>query len=369
MKVFIVASWYPTPKNPLIVPFITEQAAALSDYGCDVTVLSAELVSLRSGEKAGLNKRIENGVEIYQFILPIYRLGSMEFSASLTTFLVKKLFDKAVRDKGVPDIVHIHSFRFAGYGAVQKAREYKVPCVLTEHYSAIESNTLTQTEKKYLALTKPDKTVAVSVPLAEKLQTYGIDSAVIPNFVDTDLFEYEPIPHEKFTFVTCCWLSKRKAIDVLIKAFAEVADCCLNIIGGGPELENLKNLTEELGLSQRVCFIPETSHEMLGERLNECDCFVLPSRAETFGVVYIEAMACGLPVIATRCGGPEHIVDDSNGILVDIDDIDGIVKAMQMIKDGAISYDRRQIRQNCVEKYGKTNIVEKLISVYNNMIG
>lgn len=368
MNIFIVASWYPTPKKPYAVPFITEQARALHDRGCNVTVLSVELVSLKSGEKAGLNKRTEHGVEIYQIILPVYRFGSMELSATLTTYLVKKLFDMAVKNKGIPDIVHIHSFRFAGYAAVEKAHEFKVPCVLTEHYSSIESGALTQTEKKYLELTKPDKTIAVSASLADRLKTFGIDSIVIPNLVDTDMFEYDPIQHNKFTFVTCCRLSKRKAIDILIKAFALVEDSYLNIIGDGPELANLKNLAEELGLSERVCFISETGHEMLGKKLNECDCFVLPSRAETFGVVYIEAMACGLPVIATRCGGPEEFVNEANGIIVDIDDVDGLAKAMDAIQTGKVKFDPCQIRQKCNEKYSKNNIVEKLILVYNNMI-
>lgn len=368
MKIFIVASWYPTPKNSLIVPFITEQAAALAEYGNEVTVISAELVSLGSGEKPGLSKRTENGVEIYQFILPVYRFGSMEFSASLTTYIIKRLFDRAVKEKGKPDIVHVHSFRFAGFAACEKAREYKTPCVLTEHYSAIESGKLTQTEKKYLAVTKPDLTVAVSAPLAEKLKKFGINSIVIPNFVDTDVFKYEPSEHKKFTFVTCCRLSKRKAIDVLIKAFASLENCRLNIIGGGPELENLKALAQSLGLSERINFTPELSHKELGKKLNECDCFVLPSRAETFGVVYIEAMACGLPVIATRCGGPEYIVTDDNGILVDVDDVQAVAAAMNTVKNGERIFDSRKIRRNCAENYSKTSVVERLISVYNNMI-
>ena len=107
----------------------------------------------------------------------------------------------------------------------------------------------------------------------------------------------------------------------LLHAFAALhGEPRLIIFGDGPESGALRALCAELGLYSRVSFRGHCPREELAEAYAAADCFVLASRSETFGVAYIEAMAAGLPVIATRCGGPEDFVTEENGILIPVDD-------------------------------------------------
>ena len=102
--------------------------------------------------------------------------------------------------------------------------------------------------------------------------------------------------------------------------------------------------------------------------MSESDCFVLASRRETFGVAYIEAMAMGLPVIATKCGGPEDFVTNENGILVPVDDIDKLKEALIKMHQNIDLYDREKISSSTRESFAPSTIAKHLIEVYKNVI-
>ena len=102
--------------------------------------------------------------------------------------------------------------------------------------------------------------------------------------------------------------------------------------------------------------------------MNNCDTFVLASRYETFGVVYIEALACGKPVIATKCGGPNSIVNENNGYLVNIDDIEALSNSMKLMFQNIENYDARLIRKECEKKYNPQVIASELEEIYLNLL-
>ena len=102
--------------------------------------------------------------------------------------------------------------------------------------------------------------------------------------------------------------------------------------------------------------------------MNESKCFVLPSKYETFGVVYLEAMACGLPVIATRCGGPESFVDETNGILIPVDDEPALVSAFKYMLENADKYDQERIACATVERFSPNAVVRMIIKEYEKVL-
>ena len=102
--------------------------------------------------------------------------------------------------------------------------------------------------------------------------------------------------------------------------------------------------------------------------MNKCHAFVLPSRYETFGVVYIEALASGKPVIGTFNGGAEDIVTKDVGILVEVDNIKDLSDAMDYIRKNNKEYEADKLRKYCTEKFSSNVIVKKIINVYEEVI-
>jgi len=162
-------------------------------------------------------------------------------------------------------------------------------------------------------------------------------------------------------------LNNGKGFDTLLKAFRIAAgkytDSRLLIMGDGPERSNLTALAERLGLKGRVEFYGAYVRKEFAEALGESDAFVLASRGETFGVVCIEALACGLPVVATRCGGPEDFVNEANGLLVPVDDAEAFAKAMLEIRENIGSYDSAAISRFARETFSARAVAEKLTAV------
>ena len=106
------------------------------------------------------------------------------------------------------------------------------------------------------------------------------------------------------------------------KAFKDQPKVNLTIVGDGPEYNNLNNLIKTLKMEKQISLYGSANREEVKMLLQKSDAFVFSSQYETFGVVLIEAMACGLPVVATKCGGPESIIDsDKVGLLSEINEM------------------------------------------------
>ena len=102
--------------------------------------------------------------------------------------------------------------------------------------------------------------------------------------------------------------------------------------------------------------------------LRESHVFVLPSLGETFGVAYIEALATGLPIIASKCGGPESIVTEDNGVLVEVGDPIGLANAMKFIFENYSNFDSEKIRVDFEHRYSRFSVVNSLSVIYDNAI-
>lgn len=142
----------------------------------------------------------------------------------------------------------------------------------------------------------------------------------------------------------------------------------LVIMGEGPERSNLEKLAKQLGVENRVHFTGEYKRSEMQHELEQTNCFVLASRFETFGVVYVEAMAADVPVIATDCGGPKDFMNDKVGVLVPVDDVDALTIAMQDMLDGKVKYNSNEIRQYVVDNFSPKVIAEKLTKVYEDVL-
>ena len=302
---------------------------------------------------------------------------------------LRRLYRKAVKLYGRPDLLHAHFTDYA-YLASLLADEEKLPLVVTEHSSLVNRQLLPADIEKpaKAAYRRADCLIAVSPALAVRMQQHsGRKVEWVPDMVDTNLFAYSDSRERQrawmeetqteeegcsFTFLSCGNLRKVKRMDLLIRAFAqafrESPQVSLTICGQGEEEGALRRLIAELGMEQRIELAGLRPREEIAKRLAQTDCFVLASESETFGVSYLAALSCGVPVIATRCGGPECFVNEHNGIMVETGNVDALARAMLTIYCNIDFYNRPAIAQEVRRVYSSQAVARSLIRQYENLL-
>jgi glycosyltransferase involved in cell wall biosynthesis len=372
LKILICARGYNSFRDNTIGTFELDQAKALKAAGFDVRIASLDLRSVKRIRPIGAK---------------LFRKNSMHcvtvnsFSSMLPGGLSEKRGTKAARtalkwicnDGWQPDIIHAHFTEIASCFA-QAAGDTGAKFVVTEHSSLMNTDSpneknLAQAKKAYLAA---DKVVAVSSALARNIKTStGIQPEVIGNVVDTDVFSSisNGSGQDTFKFVSCGNLVDVKNFELLFTAFSKLhnSNAQLTIFGDGVKKQQLVNLCKSLGIADKVRFKGHQPREVIAKEYAVSDAFVLASKSETFGVSFIEAMCAGLPVVATRCGGPEDFVSEHNGLLCENGDVDSLVRAMDTMMFTAISYDRRRIHNFAVHNYSPNGVAQKLTALYDSI--
>jgi glycosyltransferase involved in cell wall biosynthesis len=150
-------------------------------------------------------------------------------------------------------------------------------------------------------------------------------------------------------------------LQAFARTFGQDPSVQLRIGGSGPLDGRLREEACRLGVAARVVFLGHLDRARVAEELAACDAVVSTSQLETFGVVLIEAMAFGKPVVATRCGGPQDFVGEGQGILADLD-IGSVASALQVIR-GA-SFDPQAIRAHCLGWFGAEAFFHRLMALY-----
>ena len=284
------------------------------------------------------------------------------------------MFKQYIQEKGIPDIIHLHSY-INGEMAIWIKENYNIPYVVTEHLSGFARGTVTphnmDKAKKVFKLSECN--IAVSNQLTQLLEDKMNNEFVyIPNFVNIDFFKMKvDIENNSFKFINIAFLNKNKNQAMLIKAFYKAFKnkpiISLTIAGDGPEYNNLKQLIEELNLEEQVFLYGRASREEVKNLLHDSNAFVLSSQYETFGVVIIEALACGLPVIATKCGGPESIITNGVGLLSDINE-DSLSENLMWMVEKRSTYDSSYIRNYAKNNFSEEAVISKLNDVYKKVL-
>ena len=300
------------------------------------------------------------------------------FNRSMWLVQSAKLVNEYTRLYGKPDLIHAHSNIWGGIAANRAAHSLAVPYIVTEHSSLFARSRLPFWQKKEISLVlqRASAVITVSDSLRRLLIDYlphgQID--VVPNMVDTDLFCLPEVSRKTdlFVFLTVALLNYNKGIHLLLRAFArkfmKVAGVELWIGGDGPQRRYLERLATELRIAGQVRFLGVLSREKVRDYMWQANAFVLPSYYETFGVVVIEAMSTGLPVIGTRCGGPEEIITPQSGRLVPTGDIEGLADAMQLLREEYSCYSADEISRAAAERYGTTAVVDQLMNIYSRIL-
>jgi len=205
------------------------------------------------------------------------------------------------------------------------------------------------------------------------ITTQGLPITTIPNMVDTGYFCPAPAekdkPVEPFVFFSLAFLEPVKGFDNLISAFnilnSKFPHRFRLVIGGdGSQRQVLGAMVARLGLQAVVTFTGGLTREEVRRYYRSSHAFVLASRFEAFGVVFIEAMACGIPVIATRSGGPETFIGPDSGMLVNADCPEELAAAMEEMAGNYAAYNPEHIRLQTINHFSRQAIARKYGDIY-----
>lgn len=380
MHVLIIPSWYPSYSGDISGSFFREQAIALRRHGCKVGIIYPQLRSLRNwrsifSKKGGTEIMDDEGVATHRWRGTNWFPRMPRLSRIQWLKHGMKLFDEYTNVHGKPDVIHVHSILNAGLLAKEIHKRCGLPFVVTEHNSGYARKLISLADLKIAqeAVDTAARKFAVSnefCQLLDAILSGGKRWQYMPNIVNENFFNQEILEtkDEYFKFINVALADKNKDQANILKAFAanfkNQSKVRLIIGGDGPELESLKHLAANLNVAEHVEFTGLLSREQVRQKIAQANAFVLSSRYETFGVVVIEALALGKPVIATRCGGPESIVREEDGLLVPVDDVPSLAAAMQYVYEHRVAYDSVEIRTACKNRFSEQAIAERLMRVY-----
>jgi glycosyltransferase involved in cell wall biosynthesis len=370
--------------------FFEEQARGLMNKGHQVGIFNVEFKPFSYNEPLIQQEFLDNGLVTYQY----YYKGVFPKLTRINYWLFCKnayiKFKEYVDKYGKPNILHAHSVFWGGIVAMYISKKTGIPYVITEHLTNYVSGTII--DKVDISCAKKVfynsyKNIVVSSTfkneLSKKLDIPSDRFIVIYNMV-ADLFFYKNLKKkindsEPIIFFTNSFIHERKNHKLLIESFHVFSKNHENsklIIGGGAigsHCQNLKEelvkLCEDLKIDDKVSFLGNISREQVKSNLDNCHVFLLASKYETFGVVLIEALAAGKPVVSTNSKGPEDIVTKANGILVNSWNVDDFSYSMEKIIQDYDMYNQEEISKNCADKFGENNIIEQLVVLYEKAIG
>ena len=387
MHALIIPSWYPETPEDIDGIFFRLQAQALQRSGLKIGVTAPVFRSMR-GKPASV---VNGGYGIRSYTeenIPTYVYKSMYFFPRLPYLDRRrwvgagwKLFKRYVRDHGTPDIIHAHSMNHAGILAQQIHAKTGIPFVLTEHSSTYARKLIRNWQRPAMlqSAQQCSARIAVSKDFCRLLETEygGLDWQYIPNSLSPAFIRPVDLANKPknadFTFCSVAHLNYNKGFDILLPAFAEALkihpDLKLKIGGTGLIASQLHNLAAELGLENSVEFLGGLQNDQVLDLMFRSDAFVLASRNETFGVVFIEALSQGLPVAATRCGGPQTIINENNGILVPVGDVQALAGALVSLYENRGRYDAQTLRADCLSEFGEEAVVRQITAVYKTILG
>ena len=351
MKIAIVC--YPTFGGSGVVA--TELGIALAEHGHEI-----HFITYKQPVRLQL---LHNNVHYHEVSVPSYPLFHYQpYELALSSKLVNMAKLHEI------EIVHVHyaiPHAYAGYMAKQMLAQEGIfiPMVTTLHGTDI---TLVGSHPFYkpavtFSINNSDAVTSVSQSLKDDtLRLFNIkkEIEVVPNFIDTKKYENlysncerELIASNNEKIIThISNIRKVKRVDDVIEIFDRIQKelpAKLVIVGDGPEKESLENLCKKKGIDEKVLFVGN-SHEV-DKILCFSDLFILPSEHESFGLVALEAMVCGVPVISSNAGGlPEVNIHGESGYLSDVGNVNEMAEnALKILENnGTHQLFKRKAKEN-----------------------
>ncbi len=378
MNIFFLTPWYPTKDHRYAGVFVREYAKALRPH-CNVLVLHCGL-----GDRTlphwwsttrEFDEELTAGITSYRVWFRPSRIPLISFIRHVGS--VYRAVAALSKQDRPPDLIHAHVF-ITGWAALLTGKLRRIPVVISEHWTAFPRGILTRSQlwQARSIFRIADAVLPVSHALQRSLERHGVKSnfQVIPNVVDTELFKLEPRSSGSSRILSLLAVSslfEHKGLEVLFRALKEVAwqgrEWRLDVVGDGPDAARCHLAVREMGLAAKVTFHGQLDKEDIARMMQHTDLFVLPSLFETFSVAAAEALASGIPVVVTRCGGPEEFVTERSGAIVAPGDAGALAEALTKTINRLPTFERAVIAREAREQFGPSRVGAMLHEVYTKL--
>ena len=372
----IVTSWYPTKETPINGIFIKKHAEAISTF-MPVRAIYASQAEGNSMEEEQQNETLSLTTAKY------VASGNKQINQVRYLLALRKAYNHTVAQHGKPSIIHLHVVFPAGLFVYLLLFLLDVPVIITEHWSGY-----TNEDGRYEKLPSFMKTVtqklfnrakgisAVSAYLQKAIAAKSPHNAskvvITNNILDIpSKVQLSPAPTDNIRALFVGNLNDHeKNVSLLIEAIALIVkqhpQFEITFVGGGNDLPRYKHVAEQLGLlDKHIRFTGYIANKEIPALYKQHHFYMLTSNFETFSIAAAEAIINGLPVISTRCGGPEEFIDTSNGIWIEKKTAEGIAQAIDKMIANYATYNRSEMGKAIGERYSKERIVEQLKNLYH----
>lgn len=379
MNILVIGRAFPEEKTGMMGIFELEQATALNNLGHEVKYFFCDTRSIKYLRKYGYKYIIKNGVAAYGYHLPIGGAPQKVFDRIKKHYYEKGL-QKVLVKEWMPDIIHVHFPLLTLNDYIwDLLKGFEKPIVVTEHWSKVQTRELSS---RYLNLlnrivNEADEFICVGDALKEsviELTKTVRDIRIVPNMVSS-LFNYQNEQNTKkkhFEFITVGRLIEIKRFDWVIEAFVKAFPnnmyVHLKIVGDGPLFSRLKRKIDDLNMNERIIMTGFLSREETANLMKKSDAFVSASALETFGVPFIEAMACGKPVVGAKGGSIDKYINETNGIFFESDNLNDLVRALKQVYANRNLYDSKLIAETATKYFSEEAIAKQLDSIFRDCI-
>ena len=381
MNILVLTPWYPTKVHTYSGIFVREYAKAIRDH-CNVIVLHCGVVDQTLPSWWAIEKEhdpeLTDGIPTYRVMFkrsPIWGISFIRYIGSVYR-ATRKLLNQHWR----PDLVHAHTDG-AGLLAVLIGKLLDIPVVISEHSSGFARGLLSKYAlfQAKIVFQLADTVLPVSQALQKTLQQNGVRAIfqVVPNIVDTSLFHFQSQSLNSDGIIRLLAVSssdENKGLAILFSALPMVSwngrPWRLDVVGVGKEPQDMRlhKIVNDLGFSSNVIFRGRMHKTDVAQMMRAADLFVLSSIVETFSVATAEALASGLPVLVTRCGGPEEFVTKHAGMIVSPGEAGELASALEKMIELLPTYDRTAIANEAKERFGAASLGGTLYELYQKLV-
>jgi len=375
-------SWYPGKLDAFTGDFIQRHAIALSAFvpvhvlyiARDKNKLITDSVKIEAAQRGNLSETI-----IYYYS-PANAINTIDkyFSIRKYNSIYKKYLNELIAKQGLPAAVHVHVPYKAGLIALWMKRKFGIDYFVTEHWAGYDKEnpdnffsrpwSFRHIVRKIIRNSKC--VVPVNKDLEKKLKSIepAIKTKIIPNTVDNSLFYLSQSisPVIKFVHYVSSYKGQKNT-EGLLKVFSELHkkrndwECIMY----GPPDAKLVKIVEEYGLKDKVRFTGEIPYQKVAELVRTASVFISFSNYENQPCSILEALCCGLPVIATNTGGIPEIINSGNGILVDLKNEIQMLHAIETMMNNLNEFDRKIIAEDARKKFSYPEVGKLLLTLYN----